>query len=617
VAAGDYIDNDGTLSFAGNTNESKTITVQVSQDKLVELDETFQVALGALSLVANGIAANITIDNVAETATILNDDTTTVIVSSGAATVTEGTGTGTTDVTFQVMLSNPVQGGFRIGYATNDGTATVADADYVDNDGNLTFNGIANEAKSVIVQVRRDSIVERNETFNFALTQLSQLDAALVPSISINTTPQEVTIANDDVATVSFVADASSVAEASGAHTVDVVLRVNNSGSLSEAIVVNVVALPSGTAIMPDDFTLNTTSVTFAAGSQDGARRTVSITLQNDNLTEDPETINLQLAFNGQDLGGAVTTGQVNHVVTVTDDPMTGAVRGIVWADTNNNGRVDDNEMMIPGVTVRLSGQDLRGQTVEINTLTKADGSYLFDRLPGGTYGVTQMQPAAFHDGQEVLGTVAGVPTGQVAADEFRGIVLAAAEQATGYNFAEVSLKAQYVNNRFFLASASQKPAMLRSIVADSEARAGDEMQAAAIRAGETVQVRRIGPQVTVIGTSQRDVVAFTPHQANSSGQHVVEANGIRWTFAPAAVNDFVFVGAGGNDVLRIDDTPAAEQLSATRDKVFVTTEDYRAEATAFELVQANSDSGGPDVAMSVAAAIDFVLQLEGNWNTP
>lgn len=615
VAGGDYIDNDSTLSFAGNAGETQTITVLVNHDNLVELDETFQVVLDGLNDVANEFATSITIDDLSETATILNDDTTTVTVSS-VATVTEGTGSGTTDVTFQVTLSNPVQAGFRIGYATNDGTATVANADYVDNDGNLTFNGTANETKTVVVQVRQDSLIERDESFTFGLTQLSEINPTLAQSVSVNTTPREVTIVNDDLATVSFVTAASSVLEASGSHTVEVVLRINNAGSLSEAIVVNITALPTSTAITPGDFVLNTASVTFAAGSQDGARRTVSLTLTPDELTEDPETINLRLSFNGQNIGGAVTTGSANHVVTVTDDPMTGSIRGIVWADTNNNGRADDSEMIIPGVTVRLSGQDSRGQVVEINTMTKADGSYLFDGLPAGTYRVTQVQPAAFHDGQEVLGTVAGTPTGQAGADEFTGIVLEPAQQASGYNFAEASLRAQYVTNRFFLASTSQKAAMLQGFVADGEARAGNEMQAAAIRSGETVQVRRIGPQVTVIGTNQRDVVSFTPTPANSGGRHVIVANGIRWTFDPAAVNAFVFNGSGGNDVLRLDDTPAAEQLSATRDKAFVTAQHYRAEATAFELVQAISNSGGQDVAMNPAQAIDFVLQLEGDWTT-
>jgi hypothetical protein len=614
VASGDYVDNDGTLNFIGNGGETQTITVQVNQDNRVELNETFQVALGTLSLVASGIAANITVDNVAETATILNDDSTTLTVSAVAATVTEGTGSGTTDATFQVTLSNPVQGGFRIAHTTNDGTATVANADYIDNDGSLAFNGTANETKTVVVQVRRDSIVERNETFTFGLTQLSELDPILAQSVTLTGGPREVTIVNDDAATVSFVTNASSAAEASGTHTVEVVLNVNDAGSLGEAIVVNVAALPTSSAISPDDFLLLTTSVTFAAGSQTGSRRTISLTLQADDLVEGQETIDLQLSFNGQDLGEAVTLGAARHLVTVTEDPMTALIRGRVWADTNNNRLVDDNEMMIPGVTVRLSGQDLRGQIIEIETMTAADGSYTFDRLPGGTYRVVEVQPAAFHDGQEVLGTVAGTSSGQAGADQFTGIVLEPTQQASGYNFGEVSLKAQYVTNRFFLASTTQQATMLQGFVADGEARVGNEMQAAAIRNGESVEVRRIGSQVTVNGTSQRDVITFTPAQAGSGGEHTLVANGLRWTFAPATVNDFVFVGGGGNDVLRLDDSPASERLSATRDKAMVTTDDYRAEASAFELVQAISDSGGQDISMNLAQAVDFVLQLEGNW---
>jgi hypothetical protein len=201
-----------------------------------------------------------------------------------------------------------------------------------------------------------------------------------------------------------------------------------------------------------------------------------------------------------------------------------------------------------------------------------------------------------------------------VADDEFIGIVLEPTQQATGFNFGEVSLRAQYVTVRFFLASTPMKATMLQGFVADGEERAGNNTQAAVIRNGEAIEVRRIGTQVTVIGTSRQDVVTFTPALTNSGGEHTIEANGIRWAFSPAEVKDFVFIGSGGDDVLRIDDSAGDEKLSATRDTVLVTTEDYRAEATAFELIRAVSNSGGQDEATNIEDAVDFLLQLEGDW---
>jgi hypothetical protein len=43
--------------------------------------------------------------------------------------------TGASNRTFTIKLDNPVQGGFTIAYSSDDDDATVADNDYVDNDG--------------------------------------------------------------------------------------------------------------------------------------------------------------------------------------------------------------------------------------------------------------------------------------------------------------------------------------------------------------------------------------------------------------------------------------------------------------------------------------------------
>jgi hypothetical protein len=610
TADNDYVDNDATLSFAGNLGETQTFIVQANSDNQVELDESFQVVLGELSNVADGTALSITIDDLPEAATIVNDDTTTITVSA-ADMLTEGTGSGTSDLTFEVLLSNPVQGGFSIGYTTDDGTATVADNDYIDNDATLTFAGTAGEAQSVVVQVNQDAVVERNEALSFQLTELSGIDPILAESVTVNGGPLSTTIENDDTATVSFASDASSVIEANGTHTVQVVLGVSNHGSLSEPIVVNIAALPDSTALTPDDFSLDAASVTFEAGSQDGATRTVALTIQEDELMEEQETINLQLSVEGEGIDGAVMPGMATHNVTVTDDPMTGIVSGIVWADTNNNGTVDDREMAIPGVTIRLTGQDSRGQVVEITTMTATDGTYVFDELPGGTYTIIQTQPPAFHDGQDVLGMSESGEHGQAGDDQFIGIVIQPAQQATGYNFGEVGVRAQYITNRMFLASSTPGVNTLREVSAKAEEQQGNTQQAAVIRRGEAVEVRRIGSQVTITGTSRNDTVRFTPA---TDGQHTVEADGLMLTFQTADVNSFIFDGAGGDDDLTLDDTSGDEQLTVERDRAILASDGYRAEAVATEFVQAISNSGGNDSVMVLEDAVDFILRLEGDW---
>ena len=171
TADGDYVDNDGSLTFAGTAGETKTITVLVNKDAKVEADETFTVLLGALSNLGAGVAASkITVQSTGGDGVISNDDTATLTIDD--VTLNEGTGAGTTSFTFTVTLSAAVQGGFNVAYTTNNGTATTADSDYVDNDGSLTFAGTAGETKTITVLVNKDAKVEADETFTVLLGAL-------------------------------------------------------------------------------------------------------------------------------------------------------------------------------------------------------------------------------------------------------------------------------------------------------------------------------------------------------------------------------------------------------------------------------------------------------------
>ncbi len=216
VADLDYVDNDGTLNFVGSAGEVQTITVLVNHDSKVEADETFTVALGLISGLGVGIdPTDVTVAGSPQTGTIQNDDTATVTLASVNASQVEGTGGTTTAFTFSVTLDNPVQGGFDLAYTTNDGTATVADNDYVDNDGGLTFLGTAGETQTITVLVNHDAKVEADELFTVALGVFSNLGAGVdVMDLTPAGSPQTGTIQNDDAATISI--SSPSIAEGGG-----------------------------------------------------------------------------------------------------------------------------------------------------------------------------------------------------------------------------------------------------------------------------------------------------------------------------------------------------------------------------------------------------------------
>jgi hypothetical protein len=64
-----------------------------------------------------------------------------------------------------------------------------------------------------------------------------------------------------------------------------------------------------------------------------------------------------------------------------------GSIYGKKWNDKNKNGRYDNCEPPVDGVTIQLSGESVK------ETKTAADGSYCFTGLKAGTYTVKEIVP--------------------------------------------------------------------------------------------------------------------------------------------------------------------------------------------------------------------------------
>ncbi|MFV2070918.1 MAG: Calx-beta domain-containing protein, partial [Pirellulales bacterium] len=512
--------------------------------------------------------------------TILDDDE--LAISFSDVSLPEGTGGATTPFRFEVALSNPVQGGLQIRYTTNDGTAMVSDGDYLDNDGVLDFVGVAGEAQSIDVEVKHDANVERDETFSVSLEEFIFLDPGLAAIAVVEGGARTGTIRNDDTATISFVGDSSLAIEVAGSHTVQTRLSVTNGGTLTEDVSVEILELSGTTATTPGDYELGNRTVTFAAGSADGETRPVEIELVSDEVLEDDEIISLGLAAPDNSIGGQVSlTAPATHNVVLTEDPMTAGVSGTVWLDSNNNGQWENGEILIPGVTVVLSGVDLRGQIVTIVAMTDFDGVYRFNDLPAGTYTVTETQPKAFLDGVDVLGTVDATEMGTIGNDVFSGLVLAPGQQAVDYDFAERGLVRAPISRRYFLASTPPLKNVIREVVARGEELAGEAARADVIRRGQATEVRRIGSRVTFAGTSLDDVFTFIPAgsaASTSDSEHLVVANGVRWVFDSTEVDTFLVAGALGNDTIELHDSPRNDLLEASGNTAILSSDNLRVE---------------------------------------
>jgi hypothetical protein len=128
--------------------------VPVLGDAAYETDETFFVALSH--------PTNASIARSRGTGTITNDDPAPVL-SINNVTQAEGT-SGSTSFVFTVSLSGATELPATVHFATADGTATVADGDYVGKSGTLTFSP-GQTSKTIVVTVHGDTDMAPDETF--------------------------------------------------------------------------------------------------------------------------------------------------------------------------------------------------------------------------------------------------------------------------------------------------------------------------------------------------------------------------------------------------------------------------------------------------------------------
>lgn len=197
----DFTAASGSVNFTANSSPSATqsATVVVNADTKIEANETLMVNLADLN--ANG--RSVTISDAQAVGTIINDDSATVTLTPVTAVRDEGNDpSGRTQFTFSATLDNAVQGGFDIEYTTNDGSATVADNDYVDNDASLSFSGTAGEEMVITVDVNHDNNIELDETFDVTLGNITNLGAGIdANALTASTAAITATISNDDIDT--------------------------------------------------------------------------------------------------------------------------------------------------------------------------------------------------------------------------------------------------------------------------------------------------------------------------------------------------------------------------------------------------------------------------------
>jgi protocatechuate 3,4-dioxygenase beta subunit len=112
-------------------------------------------------------------------------------------------------------------------------------------------------------------------------------------------------------------------------------------------------------------------------------------------------------------------------------EELPASIRGRVSAHTDEECDFDQPEILLAGVVIEL--RDGAGHVVATTT-TDENGEYVFEDLEHGVYQVHEIQPPAYYDGEERVGTAGGLLDG---IDTIFNIHLEAGMHATQYDFCE------------------------------------------------------------------------------------------------------------------------------------------------------------------------------------
>ncbi|GIK62226.1 MAG: hypothetical protein BroJett018_00200 [Chloroflexota bacterium] len=351
------------LSFSPGVTV-QNIVVNVNPDALDENDETVVVTLDPPS----GANLDPNPANTIGDATITDDDNPPTVSIDDVA-VTEGTGAGTTTLTFTVTLSAPSGLNIQVPFTPSDGTATAADYT-VTTTGPLIF-APGDTSETINVTITRDALDEINETFN---VQLGSPTGATLDPVPANTLGVGTINDDDDPPTVSI--NDVTVAENAGTLTFTVAL----SAASGQTVTVPFTSA-AGTATTPADYAVTTISpLTFNAGV---TTQSITVNIVDDALDEDDETFTVTL---GAPTNAALDPTPGNEIgtgtITDNDTPPTVSINDVTVSESAGT------------LTFTVALSAVSGRTVTV-PFTSADGT----ATTPADYAVTTISPLTFNAG--------------------------------------------------------------------------------------------------------------------------------------------------------------------------------------------------------------------------
>ena len=246
TAGSDYTATSGNLGWGDGDITSKTISIPISDDALVESSETLSVTLSAATGATLGtpVVATVTI--------IDNDVPGTIQLAASTSSVAENGAS----VTITATRTGGSAGTVGASYATSNSTATSG-SDYTAASGTLSWANADTANKTFAVTILNDAVTEASETFNVTLS--APTGGATLGTPSAGT----VTITDDDpaVPTVPTNIRKSPTTGTSGTYSI---LWNASTGTVNHYTLEEVQSAPSSGTVT---YSVSTTSKGFTKGN--------------------------------------------------------------------------------------------------------------------------------------------------------------------------------------------------------------------------------------------------------------------------------------------------------------------------------------------------------------
>jgi VCBS repeat-containing protein len=348
TAGSDYLFVNRTLTFPAGSSHGDFIALEVGilDDLLVEGDETVQLEL-------TNVTGPGEIGDPSHTVTIVDDELAVVSFTSAETATSEEAGLFPVVVRLTVLPPSAVLASAVDVDIADAGVGTATSGvDYGTFGTQTALFGIGSsdgDTRSVNIDVRDDSIIEGTETV------VLEISAVTGPAAPTWPAQHEVTIGENEKATVAFTQPSSSVSEVVGLHAVEVVLRtVPDTATLGVLITADVFDVGGGTASSGTDYNFSTTTVSFFAGASSGAHELVLLQVLDDQVIEGDETVQLGLT----DIVGPATIGApAGHTVAIKDSENRRPV-----ASDDNYTTTEDTTLTVPAVGgVLVNDSDVDG----------------------------------------------------------------------------------------------------------------------------------------------------------------------------------------------------------------------------------------------------------------